>query len=32
VEKLVESTTLRQQMIAFNVYEAFVAGKRGRSR
>jgi hypothetical protein len=32
VERLVESTTLKQQMIAFHVYDAFAAGTRGLPR
>lgn len=32
VERLVESTTLKQQMISFHVYDAFTAGTRGLPR
>jgi len=32
VERLVESTTLKQQMIAFHAYDAFAAGTRGLPR
>ena len=32
VERLVESTTLKQQMISFHVYDAFAAGTRGLPR
>ena len=30
VERLVESTSLKPQMISFGVYDAWLAGTRGR--